>query len=85
MLKSRLDVLVVALERGNENGLYLTAYITDHVLVTPLHNLDHFLLTLNRNMVPDTTHTPPIIIRCNLCSLSSSQAICYGFIFASFP
>ncbi len=43
------------------------------MLVTPLHTSDHFLLTLNLNMVPDTTHTQPhVIFRLNLRSLSPS-------------
>ncbi len=46
---------------------------TDHVLVTPLHTSDHFLLTLNLNMIPDTSHTPPhVTYRLNLRLLSPS-------------
>ncbi len=45
---------------GNQLDLIYTRHCsTDHVMVTPLHTSDHFLLTLNLNMVPDTTHTPP--------------------------
>ncbi len=41
---------------GNQLDLIYTRHCsTDHVLVTPLHTLDHFLLTLNLNMIPDTT------------------------------
>ncbi len=60
---------------GNQLDLIYTRHCsTDHVLVTPLHTSDHFLLTLNLNMVPDTTHTPPhVIFRCNLRSLSPSR------------
>ncbi len=60
---------------GNQLGLIYTQHCsTDHVLVTPLHTSDHFLLTLNLYIVPDTTHTPPhVIFRCNLCSLSPSH------------
>ncbi len=44
------------------------------MLVTPLHTSDHFLLTLNLNMIPDTTHTPPhVTCRRNLRSLSPSR------------
>ncbi len=59
---------------GNQLDLIYTRHCsTDHVLVTPLHTLDHFLLALNLNMVPDTTHTPPhVIFRRNLRSLSPS-------------
>ncbi|KAI2661052.1 putative RNA-directed DNA polymerase from transposon BS [Labeo rohita] len=47
--------------------IYTRHCSTDHVLVTPLHTSDHFLLTLNLNMVPDTTHNtacqpvPPLL------------------------
>ncbi len=60
---------------GNQLDLIYTRHCsTDHVLVTPLHTSDHFLLTLNLNMVPDTTHTPPhAIFRRNLRSLSPSR------------
>ncbi len=45
---------------GNQLDLIYTRHCsTDHVLVTPLHTSDHFLLTLNRNMIPDTSNTPP--------------------------
>ncbi len=45
---------------GNQLDLIYTRHCsTDHVLVTPLYTSDHFLLTLNINMIPDTTHTPP--------------------------
>ncbi len=45
---------------GNQLDLIYTRHCSsDHVLVTPLHTSDHFLLTLNLNMIPDTTHTPP--------------------------
>ncbi len=57
---------------GNQLDLIYTRHSsTDHVLVTPLHTSDHFLLTLNLDMVPDKTHTPPHVInRRNLRSLS---------------
>ncbi len=57
---------------GNQLDLIYTQHCsTDHVLVTPLHTSDHFLLTLNLNMIPDTTHTPPhVTFRRNLRSLS---------------
>ncbi len=60
---------------GNQLDLIYTRHCsTDPVLVTPLHTLDHFLLTLNLNMVPNTTHTPPnVIFRRNLRSLSPSR------------
>ncbi len=49
-------------------------HVQDHVLVTPLHTSDHFLLTLNLNMIPDTSHTPPhVTFRGNLRSLSPSR------------
>ncbi len=49
---------------------------TDHVLVTPLHTSDHFLLTLKLSMIPDTTHTPPhVTFRRNLRSLSPSRLL----------
>ncbi len=59
---------------GNQLDLIYTRHCsTDHVLVTPLHTSDHFLLTLNLNMIPDTSHTPPhVTFRRNLCSLSPS-------------
>ncbi len=45
---------------GNQLDLIYTRHrSTGHVLVTPLHTSDHFLLTLNFNMIPDTSHTPP--------------------------
>ncbi len=48
---------------GNQLDIIYTRHCsTDHVLVTPLHTLDHFLLTLNLNMVPGTTHTPPHVM-----------------------
>ncbi len=60
---------------GNQLDLIYTRHCsTDHVLVIPLHTSDHFLLTLNLNMVPDTTHTPPhVIFRRSLRSLSPSR------------
>ncbi len=61
---------------GNQLDLIYTRHCsTDHVLVTPLHTSDHFLLTLNLNMIPDTTHTPPpfLIFQRNLRSLSPSR------------
>ncbi len=43
---------------GNQLDLIYTRHCsTDHVLVTPLHTSDHFLLTLNLNMILDTSHT----------------------------
>uniref|UniRef100_A0A9J7XP41 Reverse transcriptase domain-containing protein n=1 Tax=Cyprinus carpio carpio TaxID=630221 RepID=A0A9J7XP41_CYPCA len=60
---------------GKQLDLIYTRHCsTDHVLVTPLHTSDHFLLTLNLNMVPDTSFTPPnVIFRRNLRSLSPSR------------
>ncbi len=60
---------------GNQLNLIYTRHCSiDHVLVTPLHTSDHFLLTLNLNMIPDTTHTPPhATFRRNLRSLSPSR------------
>ncbi len=60
---------------GNQLDLIFTRHCsTDHVLVTPLHTSDHFLLTLNLNMIPDPSNTPPhVTFRCNLCSLSPSR------------
>ncbi len=60
---------------GNQLDLIYIRYCsTDHVLVTPLHTSDHFLLTLNLNMIPDTSHTPPhVTFRRNLRSLSPSR------------
>ncbi len=60
---------------GNQLDLIYTRHCsTDHVLVTPLHTSDHFLLTLNLNMIPDTSHTPPhVTFRHNLRSLSPSR------------
>ncbi len=53
-------VLTTATHKSsNQLDLIYTRHCsTDHVLVTPLHTSDHFLLTLNLNMIPDTTHTP---------------------------
>ncbi len=60
---------------GNQLDLVYTRHCsTDHVLVTPLHTSDHFLLTLNLNMIPDTSHTPPhVTFRHNLRPLSPSR------------
>ncbi len=60
---------------GNQLDLIYTRHCsTDHVLVTPLHTSDHFLLTLNLNMIPDTSHTPPhVTFRRNLRLLSLSR------------
>ncbi len=57
---------------GNQLDLIYTRHCSpDHVLITPLHTSDHFLLTLNLNM---TLHTPPnVTFRRNLRSLSPSQ------------
>ncbi len=42
---------------GNQLDLIYTRHCsTDHVLFTPLLTSDHYLLTLNLNMVPDTVH-----------------------------
>ncbi len=62
---------------GNQLDLIYTGHCsTDHVLVTPLHTSDHFLLTLNLNMIPDTSHTPPhVTFRHNLRSLSRLSAM----------
>ncbi len=68
-------VLTMATHKsGNQLDLIYTRHCsTEHVLVTPLHTSDHFLLTLNLNMIPQTKHTPPhVTFRCNLCSLSPS-------------
>ncbi len=46
---------------GNQLDLIYTLHCSpDHVLVTPLHTSDHFLLTLILNMIPDTSHTPHV-------------------------
>ncbi len=60
---------------GNQLDLIYTRHCsTEHVLVTPLHTSDHFLLTLNLNMIPQTKHNPPhVTFRCNLRSLSPSR------------
>ncbi len=60
---------------GNQLDLIYTRHCsTDHVLVTPLHTSDHFLLTLNLNMISDTSTTPPhVTFRRNLRSLSPSR------------
>ncbi len=59
---------------GNQLDLIYTRHCsTEHVLVTPLHTSDHFLLTLNLNMTPETKHTPPhVTFQLNLHSLSPS-------------
>ncbi len=65
-------VLTTATQKSaNQLDLIYTRHCsTDHVLVTPLHTSNHFLLTLNLNMIPDTSHTPPhVTYRRNLCSL----------------
>ncbi len=51
-------VLTMATHRsGNQLDLIYTRHCsTNHVLVTPLHTSDPFLLTLNLNMVTDTSH-----------------------------
>ncbi len=54
--------------------IYTRHCFTDHVLVSPLHSSDHFILTLNLNINPDTSHTPPnVTFQRNLLSLSSSR------------
>ncbi len=60
---------------GNQLDLIYTRHCsTEHVLVTPLHTSDQFLLTLNLNMIPQTKHTPPhVTFRCNLRSHSPSR------------
>ncbi len=60
---------------GNQLDLIYTRHSsTDHVLVTPLHTSDHFLLNLNLDMVPDKIHTTPhVIFRRNLRSLSHTR------------
>ncbi len=50
-------VLTTATHKSGNQLIYTRHCSTDHVLVTPLHTSDYFLLTLNLNMVPDTTHT----------------------------
>ncbi len=44
---------------GNQLDLIYTRHCSTDVLVTPLHTSDHFFLTLNLNMIPDTSNTPP--------------------------
>ncbi len=69
-------VLTMATHKpSNQLDLIYTRHCsTDHVLVTPLHTSDHFLLTINLNMIPDTSHTPPhVIFQRNLRSLSPSR------------
>ncbi len=60
---------------GNLLDLIYTRHCsTNHVLVNPLHTSDHFLFTLNLNMIPDTSHTHPhVTYRRNLRSLSPSR------------
>ncbi len=73
-----IRVLTTATHKsGNQLDLIYTGHCsTDHVLVTPLHTSDHFLLTLNLNMIPDTSHTPPhVTFRHNLRSLSRLSAM----------
>ncbi|XP_016339573.1 N-acylneuraminate cytidylyltransferase-like, partial [Sinocyclocheilus anshuiensis] len=55
-----LDVLLSNFpEDGNQLDLIYTRYCsTDNTLVTPLHTSDHFLITSNLTLTPDTAHTP---------------------------
>ncbi len=59
---------------GNQLDLINTRnYSTDNTLVTPLHTSDHFLITSNLTLTPDTAHTPlQVTFRHNLRSLSPS-------------
>ncbi len=59
---------------GNQLDLiYTRNYSTDNTLVTPLHTSDHFLITSNLTLTPDTAHTPlQVTFRRNLRSLSPS-------------
>ncbi len=70
-----LCVYTVTHKSGNQLDLIYTRHCsTDHALVTLLHTSDHFLLTLNLNMITDTSHTPPhVTFRRNLHSLSPSR------------
>ncbi|XP_067311221.1 uncharacterized protein [Pseudorasbora parva] len=60
---------------GNQLDLVYTRNCsTDNTLVTPLHTSDHFLITLNLILTPDTKRTPTqITFRRNLRSLSPSR------------
>ncbi len=60
---------------GNQLDLIYTRYCsTDNTLVTPLHTSDHFLITSNLTLTPDTAHTPPqVTFRRNLRSLTPSR------------
>ncbi len=66
---------MVTHKSGNQLDLICTRHCsTEHVLVAPLHTSDHFLLTLDLNMIPQTKHTPPhVAFRCDLRSLSPSR------------
>ncbi len=53
--------------------IYTRNCFTDNTLVTPLHTSDHFLITSNLTLTPDTAHTPlQVTFRRNLRSLSPS-------------
>ncbi len=69
---------MAAHKSGNQSDLIYTQHCsTDHVRFTSLHSSDHFLLTLNFNIVPDKTHTRPhVTFSCNL--LLTLLAMCYG-------
>ncbi len=60
-LLASFDLKKVLNTATNKSGsqldlIYTRHFSTDNVLVTPLHTLDHFLLTLNLNMIPSTCH-----------------------------
>ncbi len=73
-LLASFDVKRVLTTATHKSGIQMDLIYTrhcsnDHVLVTPLHTSDNFLLTLNLNMIPDTPH---VTFRRNLHSLSPS-------------
>ncbi len=81
-------VLTMATHKsGNQLDLIYTRHCsTEHVLVTPLHTSDHFLLTLNLNMIPQTKHTPPhVTFQRNLHSLSLSPSRLSAMVSSSLP
>ncbi len=65
---------MAAHKSGNQLDLiYTRNCFTDNTLVTPLHTSDHFLITSNLTLTPDTAHTPlQVTFRHNLRSLSPS-------------
>ncbi len=73
-LLASFDLKCVLTTATHKSLIHTRHCSTDHVLVTPLHTSDHFLLTLNLNMISDTSTTPPhVTFRRNLRSLSPSR------------